>query len=131
LIQTIGRAARNSEGVVIMYADSMTDSIRKAVDETGRRRKLQQEYNIANNITPETIRKTINDILSSMAEQDYVTVPIIEDDPMENVPLDAIPKLIERLTKEMFKAARDLEFEKAAELRDRIKGLENRHVRYA
>jgi excinuclease ABC subunit B len=131
LIQTAGRAARNIDGTVILYADHVTESIRVAVDETNRRRALQLEFNRENNITPESIRKGINDILSSLAEQDYVTVDL-EEQPEESAPpLEEIPKLVEQLTKQMFEAARDLEFEKAAELRDRIRELESRQMRYA
>jgi len=131
LIQTAGRAARNVDGTVILYADRVTESIRATVDETNRRRTLQSEFNRRNNITPETIRKDINDILSSLAEQDYVTVELPERPEAAETPLEEIPKLVEQLTKQMFEAARDLEFEKAAELRDRIRELENRQLRYA
>ncbi|MEW6530893.1 MAG: excinuclease ABC subunit UvrB [Thermodesulfobacteriota bacterium] len=131
LIQTAGRAARNVDGTVLLFADHVTESIRKAVDETGRRRALQAEFNREHDITPVTIRKNINDILSSLAERDYVTVDLEPEEPKEEVPLDAIPKLIAKLTKEMFAAARDLEFEKAARLRDQIRDLENRQIRYA
>ena len=130
LIQTAGRAARNVEGTVILYADKITDSIRKALDETNRRRKIQMEFNRENNITPESIRKSIADVLSSMAEQDYVTVEVEREDQFSGIPLDEVPKMIEDLTREMFEAARDLEFEKAADLRDRIRELENVRVRY-
>jgi excinuclease ABC subunit B len=130
LIQTAGRAARNVDGTVIIYADHMTDSIRSTVDETSRRRQIQMEYNRENNITPQTIRKNIADILSSLAEQDYVTIEKEEED-LPDVPLDKIKKHIQDLTKKMFEAARDLEFEKAAQLRDRIRSLEEKHLRYA
>ncbi len=130
LVQTAGRAARNLDGTVILYADHVTDSIRKAVDETNRRRSIQMEYNKEHNITPESVRKNINDVLSSLTQSDYVTVPIETEEDLPDVPLDMIPKLIEKLTKDMFKAAGDLEFEKAAELRDRIKELEGAQVRY-
>ena len=131
LIQTSGRAARNVDGTVILYADRVTESIRKAMDETNRRRTIQMQFNKENNITPETVRKNITDILSSLAEQDYVTIEIDEQRDEEEVPLDAVPKLIEKLTKEMFAAARDLEFEKAAKIRDRIRDLESKQIRYA
>ena len=130
LIQTAGRAARNVEGTVIFYADRVTNSIRKALDETNRRRSIQVEFNRENNITPESIRKNITDVLSSLAEQDYVTVEVEREDEFPDIPLDQIPKVIEDLTREMFEAARDLEFEKAADLRDRIRKLENLRVRY-
>ncbi len=131
LIQTAGRAARNVDGTVIFYADRVTESIRKALDETNRRRRIQRQYNLDNNITPETIRKHINDVLSSLAEQDYVTVEVErEPDLPDDVPPDQIPKLIKKLTNEMFAAARDLEFEKAAEFRDRIRRLEQVQISY-
>lgn len=130
LIQTAGRAARNVDGTVILYADRMTDSIRKTVDETSRRRSLQLEYNRKHNITPETIRKQINDILSSLAEQDYVTIDTEPDKKIPEIPVDKIPAMIDRLTRQMFTYARDLEFEKAAELRDQIKELENIRIKY-
>ena len=132
LIQTAGRAARNVGGTVLLYADQVTDSIQKAVEETNRRRKLQQDFNREHNITPETIRKNMNDILSSLAEQDYVTVEVEEaEDRLADVHPSEMPKLIEQLTREMFEAARDLEFEKAAQLRDRIRDIEKKHLRYA
>ncbi len=130
LIQTAGRAARNVDGTVILYADRMTDSIRKTVDETSRRRSLQLEYNLKHNITPETIRKQINDILSSLAEQDYVTIDREPDKKIPEIPVDKIPAMIDKLTRQMFTYARDLEFEKAAELRDQIKELENIRIKY-
>jgi len=130
LIQTAGRAARNVEGTVIFYADRITNSIRKALDETNRRRSIQVEFNRENNITPESIRKNITDVLSSLAEQDYVTVEVEREDEFPDIPLDQVPKVIEDLSREMFEAARDLEFEKAADLRDRIRKLENLRVRY-
>ena len=130
LIQTSGRAARNVDGTVIIYADRVTESIRKAVEETNRRRQLQSQFNRDNNITPQTVRKHITDILSSLAEKDYVTVEIEKRSDIPDVPADQIPKVIEDLTKKMFAAARDLEFEKAAQLRDQIKELENTLIRF-
>jgi excinuclease ABC subunit B len=130
LIQTAGRAARNVDGTVILYADRVTNSIRKAIDETNRRRTIQVEYNRENNITPESIRKNITDVLSSLAEQDYVTVEVEWEDEFSDIPLDQIPKTIEELTRGMFEAARDLEFEKAADMRDRIRKLEDVRIRY-
>ncbi len=128
LIQTAGRAARNVDGTVIIYADRITDSIRSALDETSRRRAIQMEFNRQNHITPETIRKSIGDVLSSLAEQDYVTIEKEEED-LPDVPMDKIKKYIQDLTKQMFEAARDLEFEKAAQLRDRVRALEEKHLR--
>jgi excinuclease ABC subunit B len=129
LIQTAGRAARNVDGTVLLYADRFTDSIRKALDETNRRRKIQMEFNRENNITPATIKKSINDILSSLAEKDYVTVDVVLEEE-EEVAYEDIPKMIKDLTEEMFAAARDLEFERAAELRDRIRTLEDKQINY-
>jgi excinuclease ABC subunit B len=129
LIQTAGRAARNVDGTVLLYADRVTDSIRKALDETNRRRRIQMEFNRENNITPATIKKNINDILSSMAEKDYVTVDVVLE-AEEEVVYEDIPNMIKDLTEEMFAAARDLEFERAAELRDRIRTLESKQINY-
>jgi excinuclease ABC subunit B len=130
LIQTAGRAARNVDGTVIIYADRLTDSIRTTLDETSRRRLVQMEFNREHHITPETIRKNITDVLSSLAEQDYVTIEKGEED-LPDVPMDKIKKYIQDLTKQMFEAARDLEFEKAAQLRDRVRALQEKHLRYA
>jgi excinuclease ABC subunit B len=108
----------------------MTESIRKATDETYRRREIQEQYNLDNNITPETIRKNIHDVLSSLVEHDYVTVPIEEDPLLMEIEPEELSAKIESLTQEMFEAARDLEFEKAAELRDRVKELERRRITF-
>lgn len=131
LIQTSGRAARNVDGTVIYYADNVTESMRKSIEETNRRRKLQRQFNTKHHITPETIRKEINDILSSLAEKDYVTVGTEPVSPSVAVKPDEIPRLLKKLTKEMFEAAHNLEFEKAAQIRDRIKELEKEHLYYA
>ena len=130
LIQTAGRAARNIDGLVILYADSITDSIKKTVDETSRRRKVQIQFNQDHNITPESVRKDINDILSSIAEQDYVTVEPKPTGTGREVHPNEIPKLIKKLTKEMFAAAKNLEFESAAEIRDQIRELEKTAIKY-
>jgi len=128
LIQTIGRAARNARGTVLMYADAVTDSMRKAIDETDRRRAAQAEYNTANGITPQTIRKAISDPLVVACEGDYVTVPVDGAGLAADAPSDpaAIAKRIAALRGEMREAARQLEFERAASLRDEIRGLEER-----
>ncbi len=125
LIQTCGRAARNVNGQVLMYADAVTRSMQVAIEETNRRRALQAAYNAAHGITPETVKKSIETILTSVYEQDYVTVPV--DRPAEpEVPPEELPKLLERLRAEMKQAAAALEFERAAELRDRIRGLQEK-----
>ncbi len=118
LIQTIGRAARNSEGHVIMYADVITDSMKKAIDETNRRRKLQQEYNEKHGITPKTIEKSVRDLISISKEIAAEEVRF-EKDPESMNPAE-IKKLAEKLEKQMRKAAAELDFESAAELRDKI-----------
>ncbi|MFI4983633.1 MAG: excinuclease ABC subunit UvrB [Rickettsiales bacterium] len=119
LIQTIGRAARNIDGKVILYADKMTKSITAAIDETDRRRAIQVEYNQANNITPQTIRKNIDNILGSVYEHDHVDL-----DKHSVISEGDAAKSIARLKKQMLEAAKNLEFEKAASLRDQITKLE-------
>ncbi len=125
LIQTCGRAARNVSGRVIMYADNVTRSMQACMDETARRRLLQEEFNTEHGITPRTVQKGLRTILESIEERDYYTVPIAAEEQEEYVPLEDIPKLVKKLRKEMLTAAKELEFEKAAELRDRIKKLED------
>jgi excinuclease ABC subunit B len=124
LIQTMGRAARNVEGTVFLYARGITDSMRRAMDETNRRRHLQEIYNKEHGITPETIKKNINDILSSVYEKDYPAVPVAREDGQEYVTLDELPRRIADLRKEMQKAAANLEFERAVRIRDLIRDLE-------
>jgi excinuclease ABC subunit B len=124
LIQTIGRAARNVNGTVIMYADNMTESMRKALDETNRRRTVQEEFNIRNNITPTTIVKRMPDVLTSIYEADYVTIPVAAEKAADYITSGELPRMLEDLKREMKKAADNLEFERAAELRDRIKELQ-------
>jgi excinuclease ABC subunit B len=123
LIQTSGRAARHIAGQVIMYADKVTKAIQACLEVTKRRRKLQRTYNEENNITPESIRKTIHNILGSVYEADYATVPLVAEG---KIPYDSeqeIPAVIARLKQEMKQAAAELEFEKAAEIRDQIKEM--------
>ena len=124
LIQTFGRASRNISGQVILYADAMTNSMKKAMGETERRRKIQETYNRKHGITPESIQKAIPDILESIYEADYATIPTAAEKHEEYVSLFEVPRLIARLKKEMREAASKLDFEKAAEFRDRIKALE-------
>jgi excinuclease ABC subunit B len=129
LIQTIGRAARNVEGRVLLYGDTLTDSMRHAIEETRRRRRLQMAYNREHGITPESIKKSITDVLSSIYEKDYYTVPSVPD--AERAGLltkEEIPAIIAQLDKEMRAAAKRLEFERAAALRDRIRELEKRRL---
>jgi excinuclease ABC subunit B len=123
LIQTSGRAARNISGKVIMYADKITKSIQACLDETKRRRIIQNKYNEENNITPESIKKSISNVLSSIYEADYMTVPIAPKSKIAPATEEDLPALIAKLTKEMKQAAKNMEFEKAAELRDELKEL--------
>ena len=118
LIQTIGRAARNAEGRVIMYADMETDSMKHAIEETNRRRKIQQQYNEEHGITPETIHKAVRDLITISRAAEKATVTL-EKDP-ESMSAKELAQLIGKLNKEMRKAASELNFEAAAELRDRI-----------
>jgi len=127
LIQTIGRAARNVHGRAILYADRMTDSMKKAIGETDRRRALQKQYNDAHNITPQTISKPVDMSLARIVEADYLPVP---DDELTAIPTSAgeMQTLLEKLDKNMREAAKVFEFEKAAKLRDRIKALKTRDL---
>jgi len=117
LIQTIGRAARNTNGTVIMYADELTDSMEKAISETNRRRKIQEEYNQKHGITPKTIQKSVRDNISMTTVEDISVEYKLEKN--EN-----IQDVITQLTDQMLQYAASMEFEKAAELRDKIKELE-------
>lgn len=118
LIQTIGRAARNSEGHVIMYADVMTDSMRLAIDETKRRRALQEAYNKEHGITPTTIKKAVRDLIS-ISKEVAKTEEKMEKDP-ESMSREELEKLIGQVQKQMKAAAAELNFEMAAELRDKM-----------
>ena len=129
LIQTIGRAARNSEGHVIMYADSVTDSMRNAIDETRRRRKLQQEYNEAHGITPQTIQKSVRDLIA-ISKKVAAEEVCFEKDP-ESMSDKELDKLIADIQKKMQKAAADLNFEAAAEYRDKMIALKKMQAHLA
>jgi excinuclease ABC subunit B len=127
LIQTMGRAARHVEGMAILYADKVTESMKTAMDETDRRRALQEAYNKEHNITPESIRKNIGDLLSSVYEADYAGVPEVAETPEERFrTVEDLDKEIRVLEKQMRELAKALEFEQAARLRDRIKELRAR-----
>jgi excinuclease ABC subunit B len=127
LIQTVGRAARNVNGTAIMYADNMTDSMRLAISETDRRRQIQAAYNTAHGITPASIVKSIDEVLTSIYERDYVTVPAAPDGEVFRTHAELEAHVTE-LQGQMKAAAANLEFEKAARLRDRIKQLRSREL---
>ncbi len=126
LIQTIGRAARNINGTVLLYADKITNSMQRAIDETLRRRRLQSKYNKKHGITPESIRKALSSPLVTVYEADHVTVPIVSEDSADYSAVRDLPRLIEQTRREMKAAAAALDFEQAAERRDRLQNLERR-----
>ena len=124
LVQTIGRAARNSEGRVIMYADEITRSMRAAIDETNRRRAIQDEYNKAHGITPTTIRKSIRDLITTGTDEDVdVLNAKLKEKDIESMTRKELQEEIKKYTKKMETAAAELNFEMAAEYRDRLKEL--------
>ncbi|MBE0618546.1 MAG: UvrB/UvrC motif-containing protein, partial [Proteobacteria bacterium] len=124
LIQTAGRAARNLGGRVLLYADRVTGSIRRAVEECGRRRERQLAYNQEHGITPESVKKRIDDVLSSVYEMDYVTVPLAAEEEVPYRTPEEVEREVQRLRKKMLEAASSLEFEEAARLRDEIRALQ-------
>ena len=128
LIQTSGRAARNVNGRVIMYADKMTRSMESALSEMERRRQLQQKYNEENGITPKSIVKEIGGVLSSIYEQDYVTIPAEANKQESFKNLSEMNEYLDKLDGEMREAAGNLDFELAANLRDRIQMLRERNL---
>jgi len=130
LVQTCGRAARNVDGTVIFYADEITPSMKMAIDETNRRRRLQKRYNEVNGITPESIKKDISDILGSVYEADYASIPNVSELEEEYISPGNLPKEIKLTKKEMLDAARRLDFEEAARLRDRLFMLEKKELSY-
>jgi excinuclease ABC subunit B len=126
LIQTCGRAARNVNGRVLMYGDNVTRSMQACIDETERRRTKQLAWNFEHNITPESVKKSMRNILGSIEERDYYTPPGVVSESSEEygvTPKD-LPKLVKKLRKQMLESAKQLNFERAAELRDRVKKLE-------
>ncbi|MBN9659866.1 MAG: excinuclease ABC subunit UvrB [Acidobacteria bacterium] len=125
LIQTIGRAARHLNGRAILYADVMTDSMKRAISETDRRRRIQMDYNTENEITPQSIVKPIDMSLIAVAEMDYVTPPLGGDEEVELLSVEQRNTLIEDLERKMREAAKAFEFEKAAQYRDRVKALKS------
>ena len=125
LIQTIGRAARNVDGTVILYADVMTDSMKLAIGETERRRGVQRAFNEEHGIVPRSVVKQIDEPLIQAYDADYVDVPLVAD---EGPAPSEIPRMVAKLKKEMKQASDRLEFEKAAEIRDRIRGLQEKEL---
>ena len=123
LIQTCGRASRNVHGEVIMYADVITKSMKQAIDETNRRKKIQQAYNVKHNITPKTIRKDITSVFGSVYEDDVAPAGKVMETLAQYESLDNLDDIVKNMEEEMNKAAKELAFEKAAELRDQIKEL--------
>jgi excinuclease ABC subunit B len=130
LIQTMGRAARNAGGKAILYADRITDSMKKAIGETERRREIQEQYNAEHGITPTTIVKSIESTLVTAYEADYFKVPL-EFDKFEEYSPKQLKQTINGLELEMRQAAKEMKFEQAAELRDRLKYLRERQVTLA
>jgi excinuclease ABC subunit B len=122
LIQTIGRAARHVEGRVILYADTVTESMRRAIEETDRRRERQVAWNAAHGITPQSVKRNISDLGMAVVEADYLTVPLAAEEGVEYRP-DEVPAMVEALEGQMKAAAEALDFEKAAGLRDRLLAL--------
>ena len=130
LIQTFGRAARNIEGRVVCYADTMTGSLKSAIGETSRRRAIQEAYNVKHGITPKSVTKEIRDSLYVASEGDYVTVPIADEASGLDIPPEEIPSIIKNLARQMKKAAEKMEFEEAAAVRDQIKKLKEMEISY-
>jgi excinuclease ABC subunit B len=128
LIQTMGRASRHVNGEVILYADNITESMRRAVAETDRRRLIQEEFNKKHNITPQSIKKNIQATLRTVYEQDYFTVPVAAGEAGEYISTVNIPALIASLEKQMRTAAKALDFETAVDLRDKIKSLRQQEM---
>jgi len=130
LIQIFGRAARNVNGKVVLYADRTTASMASAISETDRRRRIQEKYNEENGITPASIKKSVTDILSTIYEADYYTVPLEKTPEPIDIPPERISKTISALEREMKEAARSMEYETAAQKRDQIKRLRELEIKY-
>jgi len=128
LIQTCGRAARNINGMVVLYADRMTGAMMRAIDESNRRRRIQQDYNEEHHITPKSIQKNIDNVLSSAYEADYVTVPAVAEEDKAYLTPERIREIIEDLEERMKEAARNLKFEEAARFRDEILTLQEHEL---
>mgnify|MGYP001253603037 CR=1 FL=1 len=128
LVQTIGRAARNINGRVILYADKITQSIDYAINETNRRRERQKSYNVKNNITPHSINKSVNKIIDNNIEEEKINIDNSSKSESEFTNISNLKVLIKNLEKKMFEAASNLDFENAAALRDEIKSLQNKHM---
>lgn len=129
LIQTTGRAARHINGEVFMYADKITDSMREAISETNRRREIQIRYNEEHSITPVSIKSGIPEALYEVSEADYLTIPLAAERREEYIPKEELGSIIQHLQKEMRSAAKELDFEKAAEMRDKIRDLKDSFLR--
>src|SRR5438270_2758061 len=129
LIQTMGRAARNAHGLAILFADKVTKSMQYAIEETARRRKIQEEYNREHGITPKTIVKSIDATLVTAYEADYFKVPL-EIEKFEDYSPKQLKETIQQLEMDMRKAAKDMKFEQAAEIRDKLKYLKERQIEY-
>ncbi len=129
LIQTIGRAARNVNGQAILYADQITGSMRRAMDETRRRREIQEAYNAEHDITPETVKRALDELMGTPLAADYSEVPLEEptDEPVFEDP-ERLEREVARLEREMLAAAEALEFERAAACRDQIRYLREKAV---
>jgi excinuclease ABC subunit B len=123
LIQTAGRAARHVEGRVIMYADTLTGSMRRAIEETSRRRAIQEQYNRREGIRPVGIRKGVSDVLAGIAERDYAEIPVAAESLDEYRSLEDLERVVRELEDQMRAAAARLDFERAAGLRDRLRDL--------
>jgi excinuclease ABC subunit B len=128
LIQSMGRCARHVEGRAILYADTMTDSMRQAIGETNRRRAKQQAYNRENNITPQSVIKAVDMQLAKIVEADYVTVPVDDVTATEIASEEQLLQVIAQLETQMREAAKNFDFERAAALRDRIRSLKQRDL---